>query len=310
MVGEFASKKISPDTSAAEGNGIPKFEDLPPGTLVGAGEKAEVEATAKPSGKRKRATWAELEGKKKPGAKPAAKSKAKKAKPAAESKKALSADELSGAVDAVESESIDSTPDLKAPEIQPPGNFPTAEDAYADMSQPPPAQPVEFLALNHGSQVPRDAFRAIPQAKYISLFMFSLPYGTSMQGEQYVQPVAANILDKFRKECPQLILKRFELHLLLRADGSFYFLEVLADPAHTPKAEMTRQSLLRLLKVAEQKWVIGEKIAGIWGVGDSTCTTPFAEPRQPYKELVDRTYGDEIHRDMNRPVLQRFRKKV
>jgi hypothetical protein len=215
---------------------------------------------------------------------------------------------LNGAVDAVEGESTDSSPG--APEIQPAGNFPTAEDAYADMSQPPPAAPVEFVALNHGSQVPRDAFRAIPQDKYISLYMFNMPWGTSQQGEAYVQPVAAGLLEQFRKECPQLTLKRFELRLLQRADGSYYFLEVPADPAHQPKAELTRNSLLRLLKIAETQWVIAEKIAGIWGKGDSTCTTIATAPEQTYKQLVDLTYGDEIHRDMSRPVLQRFRKKL
>jgi hypothetical protein len=196
------------------------------------------------------------------------------------------------------------------PKVQEAGNFPSAADAFADMSQPPPAPPVELLALNHGSQVPREAFRVIPHEKYVSLYMFNMPFGTSMAGEAYVQPVAAGILDQFRKECPQLVLKRFEIRLLQRADGSFFFLEVPADPAGTLKAEATRNSLLRLLKVAEGKWVIAEKVGGIWGVGDATCATPPASPAQSYMELIHRTYGDEIHRDMNRPVLQRFRKKV
>jgi hypothetical protein len=223
--------------------------------------------------------------------------------------KEFAADPLKGAANAAEGEQA-GAPKRETPEVQPAGNFPSAEDAFADMSQPPPAAPVEFLSLNHGSQVPRDAFRAIPQAKYVSLYMFSLPYNTAMPGEAYVQAVAANILDQFRKECPQLTLSRFEIRLLQRADGSYQFLEVPADPMKTVKGEAARQSLLRLLKAAEARWVIGEKIASVWAINDSTCTTALEDPHQPYLELVHRTYGDDIHRDMSRPVLQRFRKKL
>jgi hypothetical protein len=224
---------------------------------------------------------------------------------------------LNSAVNAVEEEApaadpAEETTDrvAKAPQIQPAGNFPTAEDAYADMSQPPPSEPLEYAALNHGASVPQDAFRVIPQSKYISLHMFNLPFGTAMPGEAFVQPVAHKILDQFRKECPQLKLKRFEIRLLQRADGSFYFLEVPADPEPTVKAEATRQSLLRTLQVAEKKWIIAVKTAGVWGHFDSPCPTTANEPHQSYKQLVDLTYGDAIHRDMNRPVLQRYRRKI
>jgi hypothetical protein len=199
----------------------------------------------------------------------------------------------------------------KMPPIQPPGAFPTAEDAYADMSEPMIEAPVEFVALNHGTQVPQDAFRAIPQDKYISLYMFNLPYGTAQKGEAFTQAVDKKILDQIQKECPQLVLKRFEIRLLQRADGSYYLLEVSADPAKKVIDEHARQSLLRVLDVAATKWTLTLKIGGVWSLGDAGfCTTVHTKPHQSYKELVDRTYGEIIHRDMSRPVLQRYRRKV
>jgi hypothetical protein len=219
-------------------------------------------------------------------------------------------DPVSGALDAAKGEETDVGSDIEAPDIQPAGNFPTAEDAYADMSEPPPEEPIEFLELNHGSAVPREAFWVIPQKSLISLYMFTLPFGTSMQGEEFVQAIDKKILDQFRKECPQLKVERFEIWLLQRADGSYYFLEVPADPRKTIKAERTRLSLLKLLRLAQTKWIIGMKIAGMWGDFESPCMTFMAAPHQSYKELVDRTYGDKIHRDMSRAVLQRYRRIV
>src|SRR6516162_6853664 len=82
---------------------------------------------------------------------------------------------LNGAISAAEGEQGEATSDTVAetPKVQPAGNFPTAEDAYADMSLPPPSEPIEYAALNHGASVPQDAFRAIAQDKYISLHMFN-----------------------------------------------------------------------------------------------------------------------------------------
>jgi hypothetical protein len=225
---------------------------------------------------------------------------------------------LSSAIDAAEAAAqagapAEGTTDNVAdpPGTQAAGNFPTAEAAYADMSEPMPEAPVEFMALSHGTQVPQDAFRAIPQGLHISLFMFNLPYGTAQKGEAFTQAVDKKILDQIRKECPQLVLKRFEIRLLQRADGSYYLLEVPADPAKTVAGEHARSSLLRVLDVAATKWVITLKIGGVWTVDDASfCTTVHTKPHQSYKELVDRTYGETIHKDMSRPVLQRYRRKV
>jgi hypothetical protein len=231
-------------------------------------------------------------------------------KPSTRAKAKPEPDELDGALGATKGEESDAESDIEAPDIQPAGAFPTAEDAYADMSEPPPEEPIEFMELNHGSGVPREAFWVIPQKSLISLFMFTLPFGTAMQGEEFVQAIDKKILDQFRKECPHLKVERFEIWLLQLADGSYYFLEVPADPRKTKQAERTRESLLKLLKLAQTRWVIGVKIAGIWGKHESPCSTFMAAPHQSYKELVDRTYGDKIHRDMSRAVLQRYRRIV
>jgi hypothetical protein len=199
----------------------------------------------------------------------------------------------------------------EAPDIQDEGDFPTAEDAYADMSKPPPEAPLEFSELKHSSQVPQQAFRSIPQDKYISLFMFNLPFGTAEEGEEFTHAVAANLLNQLAKECPHLAPRRYEIRLLLLANGSYRFLEVPADPLKTKAAETARRTLLDVLKVAERKWVLAVKKDGIWSPGDAGyCETPFKEPHQSYKKLVDLTYGRKIHRNLNAAVFRRYRRKV
>jgi hypothetical protein len=147
---------------------------------------------------------------------------------------------LNSAVDAAEGGQNDSDSDLETPKIQSAGNFPSIKDAYADMSQPPPAPPVEHLSLDHSSSPPRAAFRVKPrEGNGFFLWMFNLPFNTAMQGEAFTHPIAASLREQLMKECPALVPKRFEIRLTLDASGKYSLLEVPADPAPTVRGRTT-----------------------------------------------------------------------
>jgi hypothetical protein len=200
--------------------------------------------------------------------------------------------------------------DVKAPEIQPAGNFPGIDDALADMSQPPPKPPAEHLLLKHSSTPPRAAFRARPrEGAGIFLWMVSLPYGTAQEGESFVHPIAASLRNPLAEECPALVPKRYEIRLIFDASRKYSLLEVAADPAHSERGEDNRQSLLRLLVLAEKQWILGERMSGLWVATPSAYEFSIEWPAQPLPELVARTYSDSIIRGMDCPILQRFRKR-
>jgi hypothetical protein len=142
--------------------------------------------------------------------------------------------------------------------------------------------------------------------------MFNMPFGTAGRGEAFTYPVAAALREQLMKECPQLVPKRFEIRLCVEAgtDLKYSLLEVSADPAGTVKAENTRLSLLRLIERAEEEWTIGEKFAGIWGGTPSAYVYPVVWLEQSLKLLSDLVYLPPMIRDMNHPILQRFRKKI
>jgi hypothetical protein len=161
------------------------------------------------------------------------------AKPKA-SKPEANADDpgLNSAVDAAEKGG--SSPDLKAPDIQEKGNFPSAEDAYADMSQPAPAPPPERFSLDHSSSPPKAAFRVKErEGNGHFLWMFNMPFGTAGRGEAFTHSIAATLRGDLLKECPQLVPKRYEIRLTVEAgtDLRYGLLEVPADPAATAKGE-------------------------------------------------------------------------
>jgi hypothetical protein len=128
---------------------------------------------------------------------------------------------LNGVIGAAAGESgIEQEPDPApdAPEIQPAGDFPSIEDAFADISEPPPAPPIQHLRLDHSSTPPRGAFRVQPRdGEGVFLWMFAIPFGEAMQGEAFVHPIIAALRKPILRECPALIPKRFEVRLIREA---------------------------------------------------------------------------------------------
>jgi hypothetical protein len=111
------------------------------------------------------------------------------------------------------------------------------------------------------------------------------------------------------KECPTLLIKRYEIRLTIDAGGKPAFLEVQADPAGNETGENNRQSLLRVLAYAEQHWILAVKTkGGLWGWNDAATDAPLILPTQSFRELADLTYLGSLLVDMNHLVLQRFRR--
>jgi hypothetical protein len=202
--------------------------------------------------------------------------------------------------------------DIEAPKIQPAGNFPSFKDAFADMSKPPPAPPPQLLVLERSSTPPKGAFRVQPrQGPGLHLWMFALPYGTAMQGEAFIHPIVAALREPLMRECPALVTKRYEIRLILGANGKYALLEVPADKFSTKKAEDARQSLLKLIGLAEGGCTIGEKVpGGNWGATPALCAFPDTWPAQSLVELAASTYDPDMVTNMNNPILQRFRKQI
>jgi len=202
-------------------------------------------------------------------------------------------------------------PDLEAPEIQPAGNFPSVDDAFADMSEPPPAPPTQHFLLAHSSTPPRAAFRVQPRVGVgTHLWMFNVPYGTTGEGEAFVHPIIATLREQLTRECPALIPQRFEVRLILEANGKYSLLEVPADPGPTKRAEDIRQSLLRMIEHGENEWTVPAKQAGLWGGVLAAYDSPVVWPAQTLRELSRLTYRDALITIMDHPILQRYRKKI
>ena len=222
------------------------------------------------------------------------------------------ADDLIGAIGAAVGEPAaepELPPDPK-PEIQP-GKTPSVEDAFADMSQPPPAPPVALLVLDHSSSPPKGAFRAqMRDSPGVFLWMFSIPWGESQTGEAFVHPFVASLRTQILLECPALIPVRYEIKLIRSATGKFSLLEIPADPAKTQKREATRQSLLQVIEHAEKGAILAAKApgaGGTWGPQDAGVVIPDEWPGQSLRQLVGTTYKADLITAMDHPVLARFR---
>ena len=206
----------------------------------------------------------------------------------------------------------DDTP-ARGPDIQPPGSFPDISEAFADMSEPPPAPRIRHSKMKRSSVPPQEAFRVQRRiGNGVFLHMFPLPYGTALQGEAFDYPFVAPLKERLARECPQLVQKRYEIRLLRCASGAYSLLEVPADHAPTKRGEDTRKSLLRALEHGEMESVVVQKVAGLWTWQPSTYDIPkdWNDLEQSIFELATLTYQADLIGDMDHPVLQRFRKKI
>jgi hypothetical protein len=103
----------------------------------------------------------------------------------------------------------------------------------------------------------------------------------------------------------------YEIRLILGANGKYALLQVPADKFSTKKAEDARQSLLKLIGLAEGGCTIGEKVpGGNWGATPALCAFPDTWPAQSLVELAASTYDPDMVTNMNNPILQRFRKQT
>ena len=234
-------------------------------------------------------------------------------------------DDLNGAIGAASGESeaeAEEDPLADKPEIQAEGDFPTVDDAFADMSEPPPQQPVTHFVLDHSSAPPKASFRAQPRVRVLDasgkfvekgtyLWMFRIPFGEALQGEAFVHPIVASLRAQLVQECPALIPARFEIRLLFDASGKHSLLEVPADPAPTRKGEETRQSLLGVIGQAEKACTVAVKqVGGKWGAVPGAIYFAEKWPAQTLEELVRTTYKDDLITRMDNAILQRFRMKI
>ena len=155
-------------------------------------------------------------------------------------------------------------PDLK-PEIQP-GKTPSIEDAFADMSKPPPAPPAVLLVLDRSSSPPKGAFRVqLRQGAGVFLWMFATPYGRVRRANLSYTRSSPRSARRSYWSAPRSIPVRYEIRLVRSAIGKFSLLEIPADPMKTKKAEATRQSLLQVIEYAERRSTLATKEPGAGG---------------------------------------------
>jgi hypothetical protein len=234
-------------------------------------------------------------------------------------------DDLNGAIGAASGEpeaEAEEDPLADKPEIQAEGDFPTVDDAFADMSEPPPQPPVKFFILDRSSAPPKAAFRVQPRVrvpdasgklveKGTHLWMFRVPFGEALQGEAFVHPIVATLRAQLVRECPALIPVRYEIRLLFDASLKYSLLEVPADPASTRKGEENRQSLLGVIAHAEKACTLAVKQAGgKWGAEPGAVNFSEKWPAQTLEELVRTTCKDDLITRINNVILQRFRMKI
>jgi hypothetical protein len=222
--------------------------------------------------------------------------------------------DLNGAIGAVVGESAIEPEPLEKPEIQPAGNFPSFQDAIADMSEPPPAPRVQLFVLNRSSAPPKAAFCVQPRVgKGLHIWMFAIPYGDSVSGEAFANPIISSLRESLLRECPALVPKRFEIRLLFDASGKYSLLEVPTDPFPTRKREATRQSLLAALATIEKKremMLVTKGTDGNWGAVDAVIAFPVICPAQSLFELAGTTYDPDMITSMDHATLERFRKRI
>jgi hypothetical protein len=233
--------------------------------------------------------------------------------------------ELNGVIRAAAGEEeaeAEEDPLADKPEIQAEGDFPTVDDAFADMSEPPPQPPDTLFVLDRSSAPPKATFRVQKRVQVLDasgkfvgkgtyLWMFRIPFGEALQGEAFVHPIVASLRAQLVRECPALIPVRFEIRLLFDASGKYSLLEVPADPAPTRKGEETRQSLLGVIAQAEEACTLAVKqVGGKWGARPGAIYFPEKWPKQTLEELVRSTYKEDLIARMDNAILQRFRMKI
>jgi hypothetical protein len=260
----------------------------------------------------------------------AAPKKARKPRGAAAAEKAAKAataveepDDLNGVIRAAAGEAeAPEEPLAGKPEIQAEGDFPTVDDAFADMSEPPPEPPVTLYVLKHSTTPPKASFRVQPRArvldasgklveKKVCLWMVRTPYDESLTGEAFVHPIVATLREQLERECPALTPVRFEIRLILQASGKYLLLEVPADHAGTRQAEENRQAFLTVIEKAEKESIVAVKKRGEnWGSQPGAIYLPEKWPVQTLEELVRTTYKEDLIVSMDNEFVQRFRMKT
>jgi hypothetical protein len=222
--------------------------------------------------------------------------------------------DLNGAIGAVVGESTVEPEPLEKPRIQPAGNFPSFQDAIADMSEPAPMPPIQLFVLNRSSAPPKAAFCIQPRVgKGLYIWMFAIPYGESVKGEAFVHPIIASLRESISRECPALVPKRYEIRLLFEASGKYSLLEIPADPSPTKRGEATRQSLLAALALVEKRqemMIVVKGADGNWGAVDAAIVSPVTWPSQTLFELAGSTYDPDMITSMDHSTLERFRKRI
>ena len=177
-------------------------------------------------------------------------------------------DDLNGAIRAAAGEpEAGSEPPFEKPEIQP-GKTPSIEDAFCDMSQPPPAPPVVLLVLDHSPTPPKGAFRVqLRQGDGVFLWMISVPWGESQAGEAFTYPIIASLRPRILLECPALIPVRFEIRLICHATGKFSLLEIRADPLKTQKQRLLVNRCCRWSSAERRRLLSPRRTRGRAGLG-------------------------------------------
>jgi hypothetical protein len=196
-------------------------------------------------------------------------------------------------------------------ELQPPGSYPSVEDIFADMAEPPPTPLLRYSSLPHTGRLPGCSFRVQRRLmKGTFIWMFALPYGDATPGKAFVHPFAAHLRAQLGRECPQLVQKRFEIRLVYASNGMHSLLEVPADPAPTARSEETRQALLRVIAQAEMEWVVAEKVGGRYQAKPALYDLPVSwPPDQTVHELTALSYLEFVS-EIGHPILQPYRTKL
>jgi hypothetical protein len=210
------------------------------------------------------------------------------------------------------SEAASPPADLQPPPIQPADKPFTIDDCFADMSQPPPVPPQKYSVLRHSGSLPKAAFRVLPrEGDGVFLTMISLPFGEAEPGQSFNYPIVNLLRESVERECPTLIVKRFEIRVAIDAAGKPSLIEVPADPLKNAVGESNRRSLLFTIELAESRSIIANKITGgSWSwieAGEAFEPTGLV---QTQRELTKSTYAPDFITDMDQMVLRRFRGKT
>jgi hypothetical protein len=201
---------------------------------------------------------------------------------------------------------------LQPPPIQAANKPFTIEDCYANESDPPPTPPQKYSTLRHGGGLPKSAFRILPREKGKKnlLNMVAIPFGESEPGQSFSYPLPGKLVKPVAQECPTLTIKRYEARIAVDAAGNPSIVEVPFDPLVNKIGEQNRQSLLKVIEVAETKAILANKlIGGSWGHVEAPDFEPII-PEQSQAELINLTYGPDFITSLDSMILRKFRRKT